>query len=133
MANYDDLKKKAKEALDTIADVSAEAYVLAQEKAKILAKKAKLNAGIANERATVRRLNVEIGATYYNLHKDNPEEALKQQCEDVTAAYERIAAKQAELDALKTSAEPCCDDACTDKDCTTGAEPCQTDSDNHEN
>jgi len=101
MANYDDFKKRARDAFDTIADVSVEAYKIAEEKARLLARKAKLNAGIANERATIRRLNVEIGATYYKLFKDNPDESLKTQCADVTDAYERIAAKQQELEDLK--------------------------------
>jgi len=104
MSNYDDFKKKAKDAFDTLADVSVEAYKLAEEKAKVIARKAKLNAGIANERAIIRRLNVEIGSIYYKLHKDNPEESLKQQCDDITAAYERIDAKKAELEDLKNAA-----------------------------
>jgi len=108
MANYDDFKKKVKEAFGTIADVSVEAYKVAEEKSRILAKKAKLNAGIANERATIRRLNVEIGATYYKLFKDNPDESLKTQCADITAAYDRIAAKQQELEDLKACAS--CDE-----------------------
>ncbi|MCL2201917.1 MAG: hypothetical protein FWB75_08120 [Oscillospiraceae bacterium] len=126
MSNYDDLKAKAKSAFATLADVSIEAKNRAKDKSRILAKKAKLNAGIANERATIRRLNVEIGAKYYNLHKDNPDEALRTQCEEITEAYERIAAKQAELEELKTpcpTEEPCgaecCDDTvCTDPGCT---------------
>jgi len=101
MANYDDFRKIAKEAIDTIADVSVEAYKLAEEKARVFAKKTKLNAGIANERALVRRLKIEIGGTYYKLHKDAPEEALKLLCEDVTSALDRIAAKQRELEELK--------------------------------
>jgi len=107
MANYDDFKKRAKDAFGTLADASVEAYKVAEEKARLLAKKAKLNAGIANERATVRRLNVEIGATYYKLFKDNPNENLKTQCEEVTAAYERIAAKQQELENLKNCNNNC--------------------------
>jgi len=102
MANYDELRKKAKDAFDTLADVSVEAYKLAEEKARILAKKAKLNAGIANERATIRRLHVEIGDKYFKLHKDNSHAELRQQCEDVAASYERIAAKQRELEELKS-------------------------------
>ena len=104
MSNYDDFKKKAKDALDTLADVSVEAYKLAEEKARIFAKKAKLTAGIANEKATIRRLKVEIGGIYYKLHKDAPEEALKQQCEEIAAAVDRIAAKRRELEELKN----CC-------------------------
>ncbi|MCL2366141.1 MAG: hypothetical protein FWC75_03740 [Oscillospiraceae bacterium] len=101
MPSNDDFKKKARDAFNTLADVSVEAYKLAEEKAKVLAKKAKLNAGIANERATIRRLHVEIGATYYKMFKDAPNEALTQQCKDVTAAYERIACKQKELEDLR--------------------------------
>ena len=104
MANYDDIKKMAKDAIDTITDVSVEAYKLAEEKARVFAKKAKLNASIANDRAVVRRLKVEIGGTYYKLHKDDPEESLRQLCEDVTYALDRIAAKQRELEELKNSA-----------------------------
>jgi len=106
MANYENFKSRAKSTFSAIADASVEAYRVSNEKAKILAKKAKLNAGIANERATIRRLNVEIGATYYKLNKDNPDEALKTQVEDITAAYARIATKQAELEELKSPAQP---------------------------
>ena len=103
MANYDDIRKRAKDALDTIADVSVEAYKLAEEKARVFAKKAKLNAAIANERALIRRLKVEIGGTYYNLHKDNAEEALQQNCDGITLSLDRIAAKLRELEELKNS------------------------------
>ena len=103
MANYDDIKKKARDMVDTLADVSVEAYKLAEDKARVFAKKAKLSAGIANERALIRRTKVEIGGTYYKLHKDAPEEALKAHCEDITAALDRIAAKQRELEELKNA------------------------------
>ena len=101
MANYDDIRKKAKDALDTLADVSVEAYKLAEEKTRVLAKRAKLTAAIANERASVRRLKVEIGGTYYKLHKDAPDDELKQLCDEVTFALDSIAAKQRELEDLR--------------------------------
>jgi len=103
MANYDDIKKKARDVVDTLADVSVEAYRLAEDKAKVFAKKAKLNAGIANERALIRRLKVEIGGTYYKLHKDDAEDTLKQYCDGITLSLDRITAKQRELEELKTS------------------------------
>jgi predicted nucleic acid-binding Zn-ribbon protein len=103
MPNYDEIKKKAMDALDSIADASVEAYRIAEEKAKILAKKTKLRAGIVNEKATIRRLSVEIGSTYYKLYKDNPGDEFKQLCADVTDAYDRIAAKEAELEDLKNA------------------------------
>ena len=101
MANYDEIKKKAKEALETIADVSVEAYKIAEEKAKVLAKRAKLNAEITHEKSVIRRLKLDIGGVYYDLHKDDPEDALKPGCDSITASLESIAAKRMELEDLK--------------------------------
>jgi len=103
MANLDDLKKKAKDALNTIADVSVEAYKVAEEKAKVVARRAKLNAEIAREKALVRRCYSEIGKAYYNLHGDAPDDAFKDSCDDITAAFESIEAKKAEIEDLKAS------------------------------
>ena len=101
MANYEDLKKKAKDAIDTIADISVEAYRIAEEKARILARKTKLSAEITRERVAIRRLKTEIGNAYYDLHKDSPEEAFRECCEEITSSIDRIAAKKRELDELK--------------------------------
>jgi len=101
MATIEDLKKKAKEALDTIADVSIEAYKAAEVKARILARKAVLNAEITRERTIIRRAKIHIGNTYYKLHKDDPEEALQQFCDDITTSIDIIAAKQNELEDLR--------------------------------
>ena len=110
MANYDDLKKKAKDAIDTIADISVEAYKIAEEKAKILARRTKLSAEITRDKATIRRLKIEIGGAYYDMHKDAPEEAFKQNCEEITAALDSIEAKRREIEDLKNGAfETCCD------------------------
>jgi len=121
-ANYDEFKKKAKETLDTIADASVDAYKLAEEKARILAKKTKLRAGIVNDKATIRRLNVELGGTYYKLFKDAPAPELESLCAEITDAYEKIAEKEQEIEELKNitiakaeEAPPkeescCCDD-----------------------
>ena len=122
MANIEDLKKKAKDALDTIADVSAEVYKLAEENAKILAKKAKLNTEITREKALIRRLKSEIGSKYYELHKDDPEEELKQGCDGITDAQIRIDAKKRELEELKANTESCCADAPA---CDCGCEPAE--------
>ena len=107
MPNYDELKKKAKDALETIADVSVEAYKLAEEKARVLAKKAKLNTEITREKATIRRTKFNIGDTYYDLHRHDPEDALRQFCGEITASMDVIAAKQRELEELKKNANTC--------------------------
>jgi len=122
MPNYDDLKKRAKDALDTIADVSVEAYKLAEEKAKVLAKRAKLNAEITREKAAIRRIKINIGSVYYELHKDDPEEALKQFCDDITAALDMIAVNQRELEELKNGGTACCTDAESEESCSCGCE-----------
>ena len=113
MANYEDLKKKAKETFETLVDVSAEAYKIAEEKAKILARKAILNAEITREKALIRRLKGVIGNKYYELHKDDPEEAFKMECESITDSFARIGVKRQELDDLKNPTATCdCGDDC---------------------
>ena len=104
MANLDDLKKIAKDALGTIADVSVEAYKVAEEKAKVVARRAILNTEIAREKALIRRRYAEIGKAYYEQRKDDPEELHKQSCEDITNAMASIEAKRAEIEDLKASA-----------------------------
>jgi len=111
MANYDELKKIAKETLDTIADASVDAYKAAEEKARILARKTKLRAGIVNEKATIRRLSVELGSAYYNSYKDNPAPEFEDLCEDISGAYERIALKENEIEELKNSVGAAAEDA----------------------
>ena len=113
MPNYDDFMKKAKDALDTIADVSVEAYKLAEEKAKVLAKRAKLNAEITREKAFIRRAKITVGNEYYALHKNDAENALKQYCDDITASLAAIEGMQAQLEDLRKGAgtgNTCCDE-----------------------
>ena len=105
MANFDNFKEKAIEAVGTFADASAELCRAASEKTKLLAKIAKLNAEIAHEKGNVRRLYTEIGSIYYKKHKSDPEEDLAQDCAEVSAAIGRIVAKKKEIVALKTASD----------------------------
>ena len=98
MANMDELKRKTRDAIDAIADVSKEAYKLAECKTVVLAKRAKINSEIAREKSQVRRLRSELGKQYFELHKDNPIEPLAPLCEEMSAAYTRIKAKRQELE-----------------------------------
>jgi len=110
MPNYEELKKKALDALDTIADVSVEAYKVAEEKARVLARRAKLTAEITKERALIRRAKINIGDKYYTLHKEDPEEAFKQYCDEITGSLDIIATKQREIEELKKGCEVCVDE-----------------------
>ena len=104
MPKYDDLKRKAKDALDSFADASVDAYKVAEEKTRVLARKTKLRAGIVNDKATVRRLSVELGGKYYSKYKDDVNSEFRQICEEITCAYDRIAAKEEEIAELKRNA-----------------------------
>jgi len=104
MPNYDDFKKKAKVALDSVADASVDAYKAAEEKTRVLARKTKLRAGILNDKATVRRLSVELGTRYHKKYKDDENSEFRQICEEITCAHERIAAKEEEIAELKRNA-----------------------------
>jgi len=119
MSSFENLKKKAKEALGTIADVSAEAYKVAEVKAKELAKTAKLNADITREKAAFRHLYQDLGTKYYEKYKDDPEKDFAEEIEAINEAFERLAAKQKELEELKvseSSEEEACD-CCDDESC----------------
>ena len=125
MANYEDFKKKAKETLETIADVSVEAYKIAEEKAKVIARRTKLNADIAHEKALIRHLKSDIGNKYYEMHKDDPEDALKKDCADITDAIARIDANKKEIEDLKKGGSSCgCDE---DQESDAGDEECCSD------
>ncbi|HHT16284.1 MAG TPA: hypothetical protein GXZ77_00985 [Papillibacter sp.] len=99
--NFDELMQFVKDSVEIIVDKSAELYKSAEEKTKKVARTTKLQTEIAVEKTTLRRLYREIGEKYYNLHKDDPEEALATLCSDVTATLDRIDEKQEEIDRLK--------------------------------
>jgi len=104
MPNYDDLKRKAKDAIDSFADASVDAYKVAEEKTRVLARKTKLRAGIVNDKATIRRLSVELGTRYHKKYKDDESSEFRQLCDEITCAHDRIAEKEAEIAELKKNA-----------------------------
>ena len=124
MVNYEDIKKKAKDTFETIADISMETYKIAEERARILAKRAKLNAEITREKALIRRLKGEIGGKYYEMHKNDAEEELRKACDDITDSIARIGAHKREIDELKNSVASY--DAETEAECCDNAECCET-------
>lgn len=129
MSNYEDFKKKAKDAFDTLADASVDAYKVAEEKAKVLARKTKLRAGIVNDKATVRRVSVALGTAYYNKYKDDPNAEFAKMCAEIADAHCKIGEKEAELEELsnaptksdfvvdKGDASECCDEGVEEPEC----------------
>ena len=120
MPNYDEFKQKAKDAIESFADASVDAYKVAEEKTRILARKTKLRAGIVNDKATIRRLSVELGAKYYEKYKDDENSEFSQLCSEISSAYEKIAEKEDEIADLKAkaAAKPECTESneCSESD-----------------
>ena len=137
MATFDDLKKKALDAADVIADVSVDLYKKAEAKTKELARTAKLQADMASDRTAIKKLYMQIGKTYYETHKLFPAEEFEQDCTEITALFDHIAESQSELDEIKAKrGEPADDVAdaeasetaeCDDEACDCGCEHEKTD------
>ncbi len=104
MANFEDIKQKAVETAGTIADKSVELAKAAAEKTRDLAKIAKLTTEIGIEKEGIRRNYSAIGKLYYELHKDDAEDALSQAVAEITASYEKIAGKEADIEAVRAKA-----------------------------
>ena len=122
MAGFEELKQKAIDAAEAIADKSAEIARAAGEKTRTIAKSAKLNAEISKEKSNLKRYYAELGSIYYTFFKDSPDEHMEQICEEITNSLELIEAKKAELDALKDDPdieveiiqdEPCEEEPCS--------------------
>lgn len=114
MGTFDDLKKKALEAADTLADISVDLYKKAETKTKELARTAKLQSDIASDKTSIKKLYMQIGKTYYETHKLFPAEEFEQNCTEITTLFERIEARQAELDSMRAKNEADDDDDIAD-------------------
>ena len=71
MAGFDELKQKAIDAAEAIADKSVEIARAAGEKTRTIAKSAKLNAEISKEKSNLKRYYAELGSIYYSFFKDS--------------------------------------------------------------
>ncbi|SHH48827.1 hypothetical protein SAMN02745823_00048 [Sporobacter termitidis DSM 10068] len=105
MTTFDDLKQKAKDTMETLADKSVEFYKVAEERTKIFAKITKLSAEVTFEKGNVRKLYRELGKLYYDLNKTNPEPGFAQTCAEIDTSLDTISAKQKEIDELRGCAD----------------------------
>ncbi len=101
MTNFDEIKDKALETLGTIIDKSTEIYNAAEEKAKKLAKIAKIKSEISKNYTEVRKLYADLGSLYYTLHAAAPEDAMAQLCEEIKLLLDKVAACQNELESME--------------------------------
>ena len=77
---------------------------------KRIARIAKLNLGISDEKKNITRLYTEIGRLYYEAHQDDPEGFFVQLFQQVDSSMEAVAAMQDELTSLKAEAKPDADE-----------------------
>lgn len=114
MANidFDNIKAKLKATFNVVADKTVDIAEKTVDKTKELASKtadkakdtariAKLSVEINGEKDTIKKAYLEIGKLYYEMHRDNPDGFFAQLCDEVSVANANIAAKEAEIAALK--------------------------------
>ena len=118
MANIDfeNIKHKITEAAGTVVEKTAafakdvagrstDAAKAVAGKAQSAAKKAKLNAEIAAERETMKKKYIELGKLYYEKYSADPDPDLSEPVTALNEALERVAEKQAQIDALEAEPE----------------------------
>lgn len=115
--DFEDVKKKIVETADTVkektttfvknvAGKSSDAAKNVAGKASGAAKKAKLNAQIAAEREGMKKKYIELGKLYFEKYSSNPDPDLEEPMTAIREALDRVAAHQAEIDALRDAPEP---------------------------
>ena len=102
MPNFNELKEKVMTTIGTVADITKDFAAQTGDKAKGVARMAKLSVEITTEKETIKKAYSEIGKLYYETHKDNPEGFFTQLCEEVSLANSSIADKEAEIAAIKS-------------------------------
>ena len=78
----------------------------AEEKAKILTQKAKLRAESARNSSRIDRLYADLGSLYYCMRKDEPDDPMKQLCNEITVLLERNEDLDRQLKELKQIENP---------------------------
>ena len=78
----------------------------AQEKARILTQKAKIRAEVSRNGGQLARLYADLGSLYYCMKKDDPDEQMKQICEEITVLLDRNEELEGLLAELKRIEDP---------------------------
>ena len=101
MADINELKEKVIDTIGTVADITRDLAGKTADRAKSLARIAKLTVEINGEKDTIKKAYTEIGKLYYETHKNDPDGFFIQLCDEVSIATGSIADKEAEIAALK--------------------------------
>jgi len=118
MANFDEIKQKTGETAEHIAAKSIELAKTAAEKTKLVARISKLKTDVISERDALRRSYLELGKLYYEKFKDDPDEAVADNCRKIASSLAVIAQCKDEIGQCKAVLKG-------DKDKSGKAEPCE--------
>ncbi|MDR1131085.1 MAG: hypothetical protein LBL15_01545 [Oscillospiraceae bacterium] len=102
MADINEIKGVILNTLGTVAGKTRDFAEKAADKAKDVARVAKLNMELSAEKDTIEKAYLEIGRLYYETRKSSPDGFFVQLCDEITLANENIARILSELEALKT-------------------------------
>ena len=141
MINFDELKQKAIDAVTVLTGKASDVKDKAEAKAKEVAKTTQLNAEIIREKGNIKKLTAELGAMYYQLHKSEAPDDLKQLIDEIAGAEANIADLQAQLDEMKAdddievdvvidltdedTCDCCCDEAPAEEYCCADEAPAE--------
>lgn len=103
MADINEIKDAVLGTLGTVADKTISMAGKAKDKAKDVARIAKLNMELNNEKTAIEKAYAEVGKLYYETRKDNPDGFFVQLCDDITLAKENVEKLSREIDNLKAS------------------------------
>lgn len=110
MADINEIKGAILNTLGTVAGKTRGFAEKAADKAKDVARIAKLNMELGAEKDTIEKAYLEIGKLYYETRKNSPDGFFVQLCDEITLANENIAKILAELDDLKSGLSSKCGD-----------------------
>jgi len=100
------LKSKALSTAGLIIEKSLLVKDAAQEKTRIVTQKAKLHASINKNKAKLKELYSDLGSMYYLMFKDNPDDMMRQTCEEITLLLEQNNNFQETLNCLEVAESP---------------------------
>jgi hypothetical protein len=101
MADINEIKGAVLNTLGTVAGLTRDFAEKAADKAKDVARIAKLNMELSSEKDNIQKAYLEIGKLYYETRKDSPDGFFVQLCDEITLAGENISSIVSELEELK--------------------------------
>lgn len=101
MADINDIKGAVLNTLGSVADKTRNIADKAVDKAKDMARIAKLNMELNAEKTNIEKAYTEIGKLYYETRKDEPDGFFVQICDEITLAKANIEKLLCELEDLK--------------------------------